>query len=54
MRMVNPVKTLLGAAGGVLALARDVTVHAAWWLRYQVDGVARDDPPDERPERSGA
>jgi hypothetical protein len=45
--MVNPVKTLLGAAGGVLALGRDVVGHVHWWLRYQVDGEARED------ERSG-
>ena len=38
IRMVDPVKKLLGGAVGVL-------IHAAWWLRYQVDGTARDDPP---------
>jgi hypothetical protein len=53
IRMVNPVKTLLGAAGGVLALGRDVVGHVHWWLRYQVDGEARDDPSEERPERAG-
>ena len=39
IRMVGPVKKLLGGAVGVLT-------HAAWWLRYQVDGTARDDPVD--------
>jgi hypothetical protein len=54
MRMVNPVKTLLGAAGGVLALGWEAAGHVAWWLRYQVEGGARDDPAEERPGRSGA
>ena len=35
-------KTLLGGAVGALALGREVAGHAAWWLRYQVDGSARD------------
>jgi len=34
--MMGAVKKLLGGAVGVLA-------HAAWWLRHQVDGAARDD-----------
>jgi hypothetical protein len=38
IRMVGAVKKLLGGAVGVLS-------HAAWWLRYQVDGTARHDPP---------
>ena len=36
---MGAVKKLLGGAVGVLA-------HTAWWLRYQVDGTARDDPTD--------
>jgi hypothetical protein len=51
--MVNPVKTLLGAAGGVLALGREAAGHVGWWLRYQVTGVARHDPAAERPEKAG-
>jgi hypothetical protein len=47
MRMLTPVRTLLGAAGGVLSLGREVAGHAVWWLRYQVDGAAREDPPRE-------
>ena len=35
-------KKLLGGAVGVLS-------HAGWWLRYQVDGTARDDPPTDPP-----
>ena len=43
---------LLGGAVGVLAVARDVLRHAAWYLRYQVDGTPRDEgtrPPERRP-----
>jgi hypothetical protein len=46
-------KTLLGGAVVVLNAARDMGGHAAWWLRYQVEGTARDDehaPP--APKRS--
>jgi hypothetical protein len=32
-------KKLLGGAVGVLS-------HAAWWVRYQVDGTARQDDAD--------
>jgi hypothetical protein len=48
-------KTLLGGAVVVLSTARDLAGHAAWWLRYQVEGTARDDE-DARPapERSAA
>jgi len=35
-------KKLLGGAVGVLS-------HAAWWVRYQVDGTAREDPADPSP-----
>jgi hypothetical protein len=52
MRMVDPVKTLLGVAGGVLRFGRDVAGHVGWWLRYQVDGAARDEPV-EQPEGEG-
>jgi hypothetical protein len=48
MRMMTPVKTLLGAAGGVLAVGREATGHVAWWLLYQVGGGARDDPTEKR------
>jgi hypothetical protein len=47
MRMV---KTLLGVAGGVLAFGRDVAGHVGWWLRYQVDGAARDEAAVQQPE----
>jgi len=36
-------KTLLGGAVVVLSTARDLAGHAAWWVRYQVEGTARDD-----------
>jgi len=35
--MMGAVKKLLGGAVGVIT-------HAAWWLRYQVDGKSRNDP----------
>jgi hypothetical protein len=37
--MVGAMKKLLGGAVGVLS-------HAAWWVRYQVDGTAREDDAD--------
>lgn len=36
-------KKLLGGAVGALALGREAAGHAAWWLRYQMDGTARED-----------
>lgn len=48
-------KTLLGGAVVVLKTARDAAGHVGWWLRYQVEGTAREDedaPPS--PRRSGA
>lgn len=36
-------KKLLGGAVGALALGREVAAHATWWLRYQMDGTARED-----------
>jgi len=30
----------------LLGGAVDVLTHVAWWVRYQVDGTARDDPSD--------
>jgi hypothetical protein len=43
IRMVGTVKKLLGGAVGALALGREAAGHAAWWLRYQMDGTARED-----------
>jgi len=39
---MGSVRKLLGGAVGVLS-------HAAWWLRYQVDGTSREDPADPPP-----
>jgi hypothetical protein len=36
-------KKLFGGAVGVLAGGGQVLSHAAWWLRYQMDGTARTD-----------
>ena len=38
-------KTLLSGAVGALSVAGQVAGHAAWWVRYQVDGTAHDDDP---------
>ena len=46
-------KTLVAAAVGALAAAREVVTHATWYLRYQVNGTTHedDDPPArERPK----
>jgi hypothetical protein len=42
---------LLGGAANVLAVARDVVRHAAWYVRYQVDGTPRDEEGARRRER---
>ncbi len=44
IRMVESLKKLLGGAVGALAAGGDLVDHARWWLRYQMDGTARDDP----------
>ncbi len=41
--MMRAAKKLVGGAVGALSVARDVAVHAAWYVRYQVDGTARDE-----------
>jgi hypothetical protein len=51
MRTMNRARTLLGAAGGVLSFGREVAAHLTWWLRYQVDGVAREEAPAREPGR---
>ncbi len=48
IRMVGLAKKLLGGAVGVLVVVRDVAQHAAWYVRYQVDGTAREETPPER------
>jgi len=55
MSGTEAVKTLLGGAVVVLGTARDVASHAAWWLRYQVEGTAHDgDDTPAAPKPSGA
>jgi hypothetical protein len=34
--------------GGVIGLVAGAAKHAAWYLRYQLDGEARDDPGDRQ------
>jgi hypothetical protein len=38
----------LKLAGGVLALLTGATRHAAWYLRYQLDGRTRDHSAGDR------
>ena len=38
-------KKLLGGAVGVVVVAGQVVRHAAWYLRYRVDGTSRDESP---------
>ena len=38
-------KKLLGGAVGALAMAGQVARHAAWYLRYRIDGTSRDETP---------
>jgi hypothetical protein len=55
MSGTEAVKTLLGGAVVVLGTARDVASHAAWWVRYQVEGTAHDDEDaPAAPKRSDA
>jgi hypothetical protein len=39
-------KKLLGGAVGALGLAVAAVRHAAWYVSYQVDGIAREDESD--------
>jgi len=41
-------KKVFGGAVGVLGLAVGAVRHVAWYVSYQLDGTARDDP--ESPE----
>ena len=54
VRMRKVRTKLLGAAASALGVARDVVRHAAWYVRYQVDGNPRDEGarPRERRTRS--
>jgi len=40
-------RKLLGGAVGVLAVVGDVVRHAAWYVRYHVDGTPRRESPRE-------
>jgi hypothetical protein len=45
-------KKLLGGAVGVFAVAGQVVRHAAWYLRYRVDGTSREEEPQGGVPRS--
>ena len=45
---------LLGGAVGVLAVARDVVRHAAWYVRYHVDGTTREESPPASKRKLGS
>jgi hypothetical protein len=38
-------KKVFGGAVGALGLALAAVRHAAWYVSYQVDGIAREDEP---------
>ncbi len=44
-------KKLLGGAVGVVAVAGQAVRHAAWYLRYRVEGTSRDETPETRAGR---
>jgi hypothetical protein len=50
MRMVDPVKKLLGGAVVVLSAGGGLADHVHWWLRYQMDGSVREDSDGEAPD----
>lgn len=35
----------MGGAVGVLSVARALVSHAAWYVRYQVEGTTHDEEP---------
>ena len=43
-------KTLVGTAVGVLSAVRDVALHGAWYVRHQIGGAAREEPPPGDPD----
>lgn len=49
MIAASSTKKLVGGALATLAVARAVASHAAWYVRYQVDGTTRE---SERRSRS--
>ncbi len=42
-------KKLVGGALATLTVARAVAAHAAWYVRYQVDGTTRETQRRDRP-----
>jgi len=46
-------KKLVGAPVGALGVAVGGLRHAAWYVRYQADGTARDERPAPERDRSG-
>jgi len=40
-------KKLVGGTVGLLGTAGAAASHLAWYIRYRVEGTARDEPPGE-------
>jgi len=40
-------RKLVGATAGAVGVAAAVVGHVAWYVRYQAEGTARDDRPNE-------
>ncbi len=53
IRMVGVAKKLVGGAVAVLVMTRNVARHAAWYVRYRVDGTSRDDEHPQGSRRRG-
>jgi len=39
--------------GGIVGVVTGAAKHAVWYLRYQVEGVARDRPEGPQDQRGG-
>jgi hypothetical protein len=52
-RLIVPgmARQLVGGAAGAASLAARAARHAAWYLRYHVDGTSRDDEQARRRPR---
>jgi hypothetical protein len=38
--------------GGAIGLATGAAKHAVWYLRYQVEGITREDPAEPKGDRA--
>ena len=45
---IMAMEAALKLVGGMVGLVAGAARHAVWYVRYQVEGVTRDHPGDER------